>query len=46
MMKEFDRLRLMNTSSLSKPSSASKHLSGNDDEPDLQEVLISEACIC
>ena len=46
MMKEFDRLVLMNGSSPSKPSLSSKQLSDNDDEPDLQGVLISEACIC
>ena len=45
-MKEFDRLMLMNGSSQSKPSLSSKQLSNNDDEPYLQEVLISEACIC
>ena len=45
MMKEFDRLMLMNDSSLSKQSSSSKQLSDNDDEPDFQEVLISEALI-
>ena len=36
----------MNDSSLAKPSSSSKDLSNNDDEPDSQEVLISEASIC
>ena len=45
-MKVFDRLTLMNDSSLAKPSSSSKDLSNNDDEPDSQEVLISEASIC
>ena len=46
MMKEFDRLMLMNDLSISKPSSSSKQLSDNDDEPNLQEVLLSEARIC
>ena len=41
MVKDFDRLVLMNDSSLSKPSLFSKQLSDNDDEPDLWEVLIS-----
>ena len=44
-MKEFDRLVLMNGSSVSEPSLSSKQLSDNDNEPDLQEVLISEARI-
>ena len=46
MMKEFDRHMLMNGSSLSEPSLSSKQCSDNDDEPDLREVLMSEACIC
>ena len=46
MMKAFDRPMLMNDSSISKPSLVSKQLSENDGEPDLQEVLISDACIC
>ena len=37
---------LMNGSSVSEPSLCSKQLSNSDDEPDLQEVLISEAHIC
>ena len=45
-MKEFDRLMLMNGSSQSKPSLSSKKLSDNEDKPILQQVLISEACIC
>ena len=45
MMDVFDRLMLMNDSSLSEPSLSSKQSSDNDDEPDLQEVLISEAHI-
>ena len=45
-MKEFDRLILMNGSSVSEPSLCSKQLSDNDGEPDLQAVLISEAYIC
>ena len=45
MMKEFKRLMLIYGSSLSKSSSSSKQLSDNDDEPDLQEALISEARI-
>ena len=36
----------MNDSSLSIPSSSSKQLRDNDDEPDLQEVHMSEARIC
>ena len=44
-MKDFDRLMLMNGSSLSEPSLCSKQMSNNDDEPDLQEVHTSEACI-
>ena len=45
-MKEFDRLMLMNGSSVSEPSLCSKQLSDNDDEPDSQEVLIYESHIC
>ena len=45
-MKEFDRLMLMNSSSVSESSFSSKQLSDNEDKPDLQQVLISEACIC
>ena len=44
-MKEFDRLMLMNGSSHPEPSLSSKQLSDNEDEPDLQKVLISEARI-
>ena len=39
-------LMLMNGLSISEPSLLTKQLSDNDDEHDLQEVLISEACIC
>ena len=45
-MKDFDRLMLMYGSSASEPSLSSKQLSDNDDEPDLQEVLISGSLIC
>ena len=45
-MKEFDRLMLMNGSSISEPSLSSKKMSDNDDKPDLREVLMSEALIC
>ena len=45
-MKEFDRLMLMNDSSLSKPTLSSKQLGDNDDEPDLQEALVFGAHIC
>ena len=37
---------LMDGSSVSEPSLFSKQLSDNDDEPDLHEGIISEACIC
>ena len=36
----------MNVSSVSESSLSSKQLSDNVNEPDLQELLISEACIC
>ena len=36
----------MNGASVSESSSSSKQLSDNDDEPDLLEVLKSEASIC
>ena len=45
MMKELDWVMLMNDSSLSKPSLSSITLSDNDDEPEIQVALISEALI-
>ena len=45
-MKEFDSPILINGSSVSEASLSSKQLSDNDDGPDLQEILTSEACIC
>ena len=45
IMKEFDRLMLMNDSSEPEPSLSSKKLSDNEDKPDLHQVLISEARI-
>ena len=45
-MKVFDRFMLMSGTSVSESSLSLKQLSDIDDEPNLQEVLTSEACIC
>ena len=45
-MKVLDRLMLMIDLSATEKSYFSKDLSDNDEEPDLQKVLISKACIC